>query len=197
MKLLLTAFEPFGGETVNPAQLALEKLNVPDAVRLVLPVEYERAAGLALGAIDRVRPDAVVSIGQAGGRAGITPEKYAVNLRKAAAADNAGRVCGGEPVVPGAPERLESTFGAEAIVRALALAGLPASVSTSAGSFVCNDVMYSVLYRLRGTNVRAGFIHVPFCGEQASGHPGAFTMDLKDIARGLEIAVRAVIAQNP
>lgn len=194
MSLLLTAFEPFGGEAVNPAQQAVESLAVPGVQKLILPVEYGRAAALAIDAIRRLSPCAVISVGQAGGRSGITPEKYAVNLRRAKAPDNAGRVFDGQPIVPGGAERLESSFGAEKIAGALSQSGLSAYVSDSAGTFVCNDVMYSVLWHLSGSKVPAGFIHVPFCSAQAAGHPGAFTMSTEEITRGLAIAVDCVFA---
>ena len=194
MSLLLTAFEPFGGETVNPAQQAVESLTVPGVQKLILPVEYGRAAAIVTDAITRLSPRAVICVGQAGGRSGITPEKYAVNLRRAKAPDNAGVLYDGQPIVPGGEERLESSFGAERIAQALSEAGSSAYVSESAGTFVCNDVMYSVLKHLSGSKVPAGFIHVPFCSAQAAGHPGAFTMSTEEIARGLAIAVECVFA---
>lgn len=188
-KILVTAFEPFGGETVNPAKLALEALRDEDVIKLFLPVEYETAAHLAVSAIETYRPRAVISLGQAGGRDAVTPERTAVNLRNAASPDNAGRVCDHEAIVPGGPERLLSSFGAEEICASLIKAGIPARVSQSAGTYVCNDVMYSVLWALRNTDIPAGFIHVPYCAAQAKKHPGAFGMAESEIARAVEIAV--------
>lgn len=194
--VLITAFEAFGGDRLNPAREAALQLSLPGVMPLILPVEYETAARMAVDAIEKYRPEAVIDLGQAGGRTGITPEKFAVNLRNARSADNAGRVCENEPIVPGGPDRIESRFGAEDIVSALREAGLPAYVSEGAGTYVCNDVMYSVLYHLRNTSVRAGFIHLPFCAEQADAHPGAFTMELGEMVRGLEIAVATVIGRT-
>ena len=190
--ILLTAFEPFGGESINPSELAVRSLGSRGIYTLILPVEYGRAARMAVDAIRRLKPDAAISIGQAGGRKGITPEKYAFNLRSSVSPDNAGVVCRSESVVPEGPEKLESTFGAETVSSTLVREGIPSYVSESAGRFVCNDVLYSVLYELKDASVPAGFIHVPFCHEQAAGHTGAFVMSVDEIARGLEIAVHCV-----
>lgn len=194
--LLLTAFGPFGGDSVNPAQLVAERIRLPGVRALILPVEYGTASRIALQAIDELQPSAVIDLGQAGGRTGITPEKYAVNLRNALSPDNAGRICTMEPIVPGAAERLESTFGAEAIAEALLCAGIPAYVSEGAGTYVCNDVMYSVLHHLSGTGIRAGFIHVPFSRRQQATHPGAFTMEEDEMVRGIETAIRLISGEK-
>ena len=188
-KILLTAFEAFGGESMNPARLALEALEAEDVIRLYLPVEYEKASRLVLEAIDAHRPAAVVSIGQAGGRDTVTPEKYAVNIRDSASPDSAGRICLKEAVIPGGAEKLESTFGAEQITDTLLECGIPARISENAGTYVCNDVMYSVLWKLKDTNIPAGFIHVPYCHEQLTNHPDCFGMDLSEITRALKIAL--------
>ena len=190
--VLLTAFGPFGGEKINPAEEAARRVKSENVTVLILPVEYKTAASLTVEAIDRLKPEIVISVGQAGGRTGITPERVGVNLRNASCADNAGVVCENEPIVPGGEERLLSSFDPDGIAEALTVAGFSAYVSDGAGTYVCNDVMYSVLYRLRGTAMKAGFIHVPFCTEQAAGHPGAFSMSVEDMARALDIAIETV-----
>ena len=191
-KLLVSAFEAFGGERVNPAKLALEALEAEDIVKLFLPVEYERASALLKDAIDALKPDAVISLGQAGGRDAVTPEKYAVNLRSSASPDSAGRLCRNEPIVPSGEEKLESTFGAEQIAKALREGGIPARVSESAGTYVCNDVMYSALHKLKDTGIPAGFIHVPYCREQLQSHPESFGMELSEIVRAVAIALNDI-----
>ena len=193
-KILLTGFEPFGGEKINPAQEAL-RLVKTDAIKLYLPVEYDTAAHIVIEAIDLYKPCAVINIGQAGGRDGVTPEKYAVNLRNAKAPDNAGRLCTEEKILPGGPDRLESSFGAEAITKALLEADIRCSVSVSAGTYVCNDVMYQVLWKLKDTRIPAGFIHLPYCLEQLTAHPDAFGMDLNLMAKAIEIAAHTVMRQ--
>ncbi len=188
-KILVTAFEPFGGEGINPAMLALEALEEEDVIKLLLPVEYETAAQKAIEAIRECSPAAVVSLGQAGGRDAVTPERYAVNLRHSPSPDNAGRVCDHEKIVRDGPEKLASSFSAEEICAALTKAGFPARVSDSAGTFVCNDVMYSVLRALQDTGIPAGFIHVPYCTAQLKNHPDCFGMDEDEIARAVETAL--------
>ena len=194
MKLLVSAFEPFGGESVNPALEAVNALAGEDIIKLVLPVEYEKAPRIILSEIDRLHPDAVVSVGQAGGRDAVTPERWAVNEMRSSSPDASGRLCLGEKIVPGGPDSIESTFGAELIARAISDSGIPSRVSESAGTYVCNDVMYSVLNRLSGRGVPAGFIHLPYCARQAQRHPGAFTMEISQMAKALAIALETVKA---
>ncbi len=193
-KILLSAFEPFGGETVNPAKEALLRLEGEGIYKLFLPVEYARAGELLISEIDRVRPDAVIMTGQAGGRDAVTPERRAVNLMNAAAPDSAGRLCAGEKILEGGADELFATLDPEALAEAIAKAGVPARVSESAGSFVCNDVFYRALSHLKGTPVQADFIHLPWCDEQAARHPGQFSLPVEDMVRALEAVIRLVSA---
>ena len=193
--ILLTAFEAFGGDDINPALLAVSKINDPDVVKLFLPVEYETASRLLAIRIDALKPDAVICIGQAGGRTAVTPELYGVNLRSAKSPDNTGRICDGEKIVEGGPNKLETSFNARAIADALAASGIPSQVSESAGTYVCNDVLYSLMYKLQNTQIPRGFIHVPFCLEQIKKHPGAFALPLEDIIKAIHIAVDYVRMQ--
>ncbi|MBR3502779.1 MAG: pyroglutamyl-peptidase I [Clostridia bacterium] len=193
-RLLVTGFEPFGGETVNPAWEAVSRL--PDVVgeyrleKLRVPTVFGAAGEAALDAAARVRPEAVLCVGQAGGRAAVTPEMIAINLRSASIPDNAGNRPQDEPVVPGGPDGLFSTLPVRAMAARIRAAGLPALVSYSAGAFVCNDLMYATLHHFRNTGVRAGFIHVPYLPEQAKD--GAPSMALGDIVRALTAAIEAL-----
>ena len=191
-KILVTAFDAFGGERINPSKLAMEALEAEDVIKLTLPVMYETAANLAVETVKEYRPAAVISLGQAGGRNAVTPEKYAVNLRFSPSPDSAGRFCDHEIIIPHAPEKLESTFDAEKISDTLNRAGIPSHVSESAGTYVCNDVMYSVLWALRNTNIPAGFIHVPYCAAQVLSHPGSFSMEESEIVRAVEIVLNDI-----
>lgn len=201
MKLLLTAFEPFGGEAINPALEAVYR--VPDqiggvqVVRLEVPTVFHAAIDTVAGAIGRERPDAVLCVGQAGGRAGITPERVAINLDDAAIPDNAGRQPVDEPIFTDGAPAYFSTLPIKAMVQAIRAAGLPASVSNTAGTFVCNHLMYGVLYTLakQYPGVRGGFVHVPFAPEQAACRAAPTpSMSLDDIARGLTAAISAIEA---
>ena len=189
--LLITGFEPFGGQTVNPSWEAVDRL--PDQIgewtvhKLRIPVEYGLAPRRVLEKAREIGADAVISVGQAGGRNAVTPEVIGINLREAAIADNAGQLCKGEPIEDQGPDGIFSTLPVREIVAAIAAKGIPAKLSYSAGAYVCNDVLYSVLRHFEGTAVRAGFIHVPFIPGQ--GEPN---MPLGDIVTALTAAIEAL-----
>lgn len=191
--ILVTAFEPFGGEAINPTQRILDRL--PDTLagcavkKLLLPVEFIRSAAMALAACDALAPDAVILLGQAGGRAAITPETTARNRMHTAVPDNAGYRPTDAPVIPDAPEALPSTLPVERIVEAIRACGVPAALSDDAGGYVCNSLFYSVL-RHTGGAVPAGFIHVPFLPEQ--GHADRPSLPFDEVLRGIDAAVCVV-----
>ena len=170
--ILITGFEPFGGERVNPSWLAVEQL--PERIghftlhKLPLPTVFGQAPALLLEKAKEIRPDYILSVGQAGGRDAVTPERIAVNIRDARIDDNAGNRPHGEFVAPEGPAAYFSTLPVEAMAQAIRDRNIPATVSNSAGAFVCNDVMYSALHAYAGTGVCCGFIHVPFLPSQGS-----------------------------
>ena len=201
MKMLLTAFEPFGGEAVNPAQEAVKAVRGAAAgaevVKLTVPTVFEKSVGVVYEAMKRERPDAVLSVGQAAGRAGLTVERVAINLDDASIADNEGRRPVDAPIDPDGPAAYFTTLPVKAMVEKIKAAGVPASVSYSAGTFVCNHLLYGVLRRIAREfpGMRGGFIHVPYLPEQTLDKPGAPSLPLEDIVRGLEAAIEAV-AEN-
>lgn len=194
MTLLLTGFAPFGGETLNPSWEAVRRLdgerlgNLP-VVAAQLPTEF----GAALRALDelleRHRPTLVVAVGQAGGRAELSLERIAINVDDARIPDNAGRQPIDEPVVAGGPAAYFSTLPIKAMTRVLRDAGIPAAVSQTAGTFVCNHVFYGLQHRLQGSGVRSGFIHIPYLPAQAAAQPGAPSMALETLIAGLRLAL--------
>jgi len=193
-KLLITGFAPFGGETVNPSWEAVRRL--PDEVgdyaltRCLLPVEYGRAAEEAVRKAEEVRPDVILCVGQAGGRAAVTPEMLGINLRYASIPDNAGSAPKDTPVVPGGEDALFSTVPVRAMAEAIRAAGYPGQVSLSAGAYVCNDLLYSLLHRFSGTDTRCGFIHLPYLPEQAGEkYP---SLPLEDMTSALRAAILAL-----
>ncbi|MBE6658676.1 MAG: pyroglutamyl-peptidase I [Ruminococcaceae bacterium] len=196
-QLLITGFDPFGGASVNPAWEAVKAL--PDEIgayavtKQQIPTIFGCAAEAVLNAADRMTspPDVILCIGQAGGRAAVTPEFAAINYRHASIPDNAGCIIQDSPVIPGAPAAYFATVPVHAMTAAIQAVGLCAKTSYSAGTFVCNDVLYSLLHRFSGTAVRVGFIHVPFLPEQVSD-AAAPSMSLADMVRALTAAVTAL-----
>ena len=190
-KLLITGFDPFDGATVNPSWEAVKLL--PDTVgdyelyKLQIPTVFGLAPRTVLEKAAQIQPDVIISVGQAGTRPAVTPERIGINVRDARITDNAGISPKDEPIVPGGPDGLFSTLPIKAMITAIQEAGLPASVSNTAGTFVCNDVLYSLLHHYAGSNVRCGFIHVPWLPEQ--GQP---SLPLESTAKALEIAIRAL-----
>ena len=190
-RLLITGFDPFGGATVNPSWMAVERL--PDQIgefvlcKLQIPTVFGKAAAAVLEIARQFSPDTILCIGQAGGRAAVTPERIGVNIRDARIPDNAGNQPRGEFVDSSGPAAYFSTLPVEAMAQAIRDAGVDATVSNSAGAFVCNDVLYSLLHHYDGTAVRVGFVHVPYLPEQ-----GAPSMELAQIVRALEAAITLI-----
>lgn len=189
--LLITGFDPFGGETVNPSWEAVSRL--PDAVggyrltKLQIPTVFAVAAETVLAAAAQDAPDVILCVGQAGGRDAVTPERIAINIASAKSPDNAGNQPVEAPILPGAPDGMFSTVPVYAMAGAIAAAGLPGKISNTAGTFVCNDTLFRLAHHYAGTSVRVGFIHVPWLPEQAK--EGAPSMALDDIVAALTAAI--------
>ena len=199
MKLLLTAFDPFGGETMNPAleavRLVDDTVGDTEVLKLTVPTVFHKSISVVTDAIAAERPDAVLCIGQAGGRSELTPERVAINLDDAHIPDNEGARPIDRPIFPDGAPACFSTLPIKAMVRAIRGAGLPASVSNTAGTFVCNHLMYGVLYTLEKQypGVRGGFMHVPFApGQAACRDVPTPSMSIQDMAAGIEAAIRAI-----
>ena len=190
-RLLITGFEPFGKDSLNPSWEAVnhlpEKIGPWTLEKLLLPVTFGEAAHLAIAAAEHSGADAAVSVGLAGGRRAVTVEMAALNLRYASMADNAGFQPQDMPVAAGGPAAYFSTLPVRKMAQAVCEAGLAGAVSYSAGTYVCNDVMYSLLHHFAGTPVKAGFIHVPW--SEGMGEPA---WQPEDIVRALEAAIRAM-----
>jgi len=194
--VLLTGFEPFNGETINPAWEAVRALdgwNGPGftVVARQLPCVFGVANEVLARAIAALSPQLVIAVGQAGGRSDLTLERVAINVDDGRIADNAGRQPIDDAIVAGGPAAYFSTLPIKAIVERLRQAGLPASVSQTAGTFVCNHVFYGLMHATAGSGsaIRAGFIHIPYLPQQAAAHPGAASMALADMVAGLRLAV--------
>ena len=190
-KLLITGFDPFGGEALNPSWEAVKLL--PDKIgayalyKLEIPTVFGVAAQRVLEKAAEVDPDVVLCIGQAGGRAAVTPERIGINVRSARIADNTGNQPQEEPIMPDRPDGIFSTVPVVKMAQAIQDAGLPGAVSNTAGTFVCNDTLYTLLHHYAGAAVQVGFIHVPYIPEQ--GEPN---LPLETIVRALEIAIHTI-----
>ena len=190
-KLLITGFDPFGGATINPAWEAVKRL--PDQIgsfelrKLEIPTVFGLAAETVLAVAKEWKPDVILCIGQAGGRDSVTPERVAINIRDARIADNAGTIPVEQSIVPEGPAAYFATVPVKAMAEAIRAAQLPGAVSNTAGTFVCNDTLYSLLHHYAGTPVRAGFIHVPYLPEQ--GEPN---LSLEHTIAALTVAIEAL-----
>ena len=191
-KLLITGFEPFNNEKINPSWEAVSKL--PNEIggyfitKLLIPVVFSEAAEKVINASDEISPDVILCIGQAGGRAAITPEMVAINLRYASIPDNNGNQPKDEPIINGGDGAYFTTLPIRKMVEAINDSKIPAQVSYSAGAYVCNDVFYTLLNHFQKTNVCVGFIHVPYSTEQGKDP----AMDINDIVKALTIAIENI-----
>ena len=189
--LLITGFDPFGGETVNPSWEAVRRL--PDAVgqyrltKLQIPTVFSAAADTVLATAKADKPDVILCIGQAGGRDAVTPERIAVNMASASIPDNAGNQPVETPILPGGPDGIFATVPVARMAEAIREAGLPGKISNTAGTFVSNDTLYRLLAHFAGTGTRVGFIHVPHLPTQAK--TGGPSMELDAIIAALTAAI--------
>lgn len=204
MKILVTAFEPFNGRDVNPSQLILEQLEAPEGVTLMkelLPVEFKASTEILKMRLKEHRTDVVISLGQAGNRPEISVERVAVNLDNCRSsngqkiiADNAGDTPVDEPIVADGPQAYFSNLPVWEMVEAIQKAGVDVAVSYTAGTYVCNHVMYTVLHEvaINYPDTKAGFIHVPFLPEQ--NPVTGYTMELSDMVKGIQECLKVVSA---
>ena len=199
MKILVTGFDPFGGEKVNPALEAVKSL--PSEIHgaeihwVEIPTVFYQSAEVLETAIVRFQPDAVLCIGQAGGRASLTPERVAINQDDARIPDNQGNQPLDTPIRLDGQAAYFSTLPIKAMVQAIKEEGLPATVSNTSGTFVCNHLMYQALYLAdkKFPHMRTGFMHIPYMTEQVINKPNTASMSLTDIVRGIEAAIGAIV----
>jgi pyroglutamyl-peptidase len=198
--VLITGFEPFDGAEINPSQEIARNLHgMVIAGHTVVGALLPCVFGAAIPELQRLlrvhRPALVICVGQAGGRAAITPERVAINIDDARIPDNAGAQPVDRPVVRGAPAAYFSTLPVKAIVAAWCAAGVPSEMSQTAGTFVCNHVFYGLMHALRARKgVRGGFIHVPFLPEQAQ--KGQASLPLEDMVFGVALALETALRRK-
>lgn len=202
MKVLVTGFDPFNNDTINPSweavKLLKENIAGADIVKLQVPTVFYNSIRLIREAMDREQPDVVLSVGQAYGRGDITPERVGINLSDASFPDNEGCQPTDEPIFDDGADGYFSTLPNKAMVEAIRAKGIPASVSTTAGTFLCNHVLYGVQYHIRRDfpGTRSGFIHIPCLPSQTVTMRGMPSMSLADDVTALEAAIEAIVTNE-
>lgn len=199
MKILVTGFDPFGGEKINPAIESVKKL--PDEIagaqiiKLEVPTVCHQSLNVIDGAIEKYDPDVILSIGQAGGRTDITVERIGINIDDCRIPDNAGQQIIDEPVCPDGPAAYFSNLPIKAMVAKIQEHHIPASVSNTAGTFVCNHVLYGVRHMIetKYQGKRSGFIHIPFLPQQVIDKKNMPSMSLDTIVKALCVAIEAIV----
>ncbi len=202
MKILVTGFDPFGSDKINPAIEAVKKL--PDTIKgakiikLEIPTVFNKSAQVVHQAIVKEQPDYVLNVGQAGGRSALTPERVAININDGRIPDNDGYQPLGEPIQADGDTAYFTQLPIKAMAKAIRAAGLPAIVSNTAGTYVCNHIFYQVQYMRTKEfpKLKAGFIHIPFLPEQVITRPNQPSMALADIVKGLTAAIGAIVERD-
>lgn len=200
MKILITGFEPFGGEATNPSWESVRAL--PDTiagaevVKLMIPVVFGRSADVLREAVAEHDPDVIISVGQAGGRLAVSPERVAINVDDARIPDNDGKQPIDTVIKEDGPAAYFSSLPVKAMVTAMREAGIPAQVSNTAGTYVCNHIMYQILYLIANEypGRRGGFIHVPYSPQQVAAQPPQPSMGIDDMTTALAAGLEAVVA---
>ena len=188
--ILVTGFDPFGGESTNASWEAVKRL--PNEIgnlqihKLEIPTVFGEAAEKVLQAAEALHPQVILCVGQAAGRSAVTHERIGINIRDARIPDNRGYVPADVPVVPDGPAAYFATVPVKDMVSAIQQKNIPASVSNSAGTFVCNDLFYTLLHHFDGTPTQVGFIHIPLLPEQ-----GSSALPLEDAIAALTAAIEA------
>ena len=202
MKVLVTGFDPFNNDSINPSWEAVSRLSSEIAgaaiVKLQVPTVFHKSIWVIREAMDREQPDVVLSVGQAYGRGDITPERVGINLSDASFPDNEGYQPTDEPIFDNGADGYFSNLPIKAMVEGIRAKGIPASASTTAGTFVCNHVLYGIQYHIHRDfpNTRSGFIHIPCLPSQTVTMRGMPSMSLADDVIALEAAIEAIVTHN-
>ncbi|MGU3369711.1 pyroglutamyl-peptidase I [Bacillus mycoides] len=198
--VLVTGFDPFGGESINPAWEVAKSLHEKTIgeykiISKQVSTVFHKSIQVLKAYIEELTPEMIICIGQAGGRPDITIERVAINVDDARIADNEGNKPVDMPVVEEGPIAYWSTLPMKAIVKKLREEGIPSSVSQTAGTFVCNHLFYGLMHELEkhDKKIKGGFVHIPFLPEQASNYPGQPSMSLSTISKGIELAIEVAM----
>lgn len=199
MKALITGFDPFGGESINPAfeavKLMKDQIGVCEIIKLEIPTVFGKSLDRIKKKIDEIDPDIIICVGQAGGRANISIEQVGINLDEARIADNEGNQPSGSKIKEDGKNAYFSNLPSKAILKHLHDNKIPSSLSYTAGTYVCNHVLYGLMYMIeeKYTDKRGGFVHVPFIASQVINKASTASMSLNLIVEALEKIVEATI----
>ena len=199
MKVLVTGFDPFGGESINPAWEAVkvikDEIAGAEIVKMQIPTVVGKSIAKVHDKMVEINPDIVIAVGQAGGRFGVTPERVAINVTDARIPDNEGNQPIDEPIFADGDAAYFSNLPVKAMVQAIKDAGYPSVLSNTAGTYICNHVMYGILYYIQKEfpNARGGFIHVPYEASQVVNKPNTASMAIADITASIEAAIKAAV----
>jgi pyroglutamyl-peptidase len=191
-KILVTGFEAFDKSSLNPSGEIVKALKGDDLVSAILPVVFGQASSQLKELIDLHKPSAVLCLGQAEGRSAMTPERIAINLDEARIPDNAGNQPKEQKIIADSADGFFSTLPIEQMVTSMKAAGIPASISLSAGTFVCNHIFYVMQDYLKDSSIKSGFMHVPLMDEQRKEYPNLPTMPIRQMIAGVEIALNVL-----
>lgn len=195
MKILITGFEPFGGEKINPALEAIKRLDNrivgAEIIKVELPTVFKKSIDILENALEKEKPNLVICIGQAGGRDRISIERVAININDASIPDNEGNMPIDEVIFEDGDAAYFSNLPIKAMAEALKSNNFPVEISNSAGTYVCNHIMYGLLYNIdkKYPNMKGGFIHIPYLPEQVINKTKVASMSLDNIVKGLTIAI--------
>jgi pyroglutamyl-peptidase len=201
LKILVTAFEPFGGETINPSYEVLKRLDDrikgAEIEKLLVPTAFNVSIDKVIEKINEINPDVVLSIGQAGGRADISIERVAINIDDARIPDNLGYQPEDKIIDLEGETAYFSTIPIKRIAQAIKKENIPVSISNSAGTYVCNHLLYGVLNYLSKNrlNIKAGFIHIPYLPQQVLDKPNTPWMSLDDMVKAITIAIETIVEE--
>lgn len=203
MTILVTGFDPFGGEAVNPAYEAVKQLpdtiEGHDVIKLEIPTVFGKSGQTLVAALEKYQPELVLCVGQAGGRTDLSFEKVAINFMEARIPDNEGKQPFNQPVISDGATAYFTNLPIKAMAKAVRESGIPSSISYTAGTFVCNELMYHLLHWIdtHNASVRGGFVHVPFAPEQAAQKSGVASMSIDMISQGLyEALAKGITVQE-
>ncbi|MDY0339025.1 MAG: pyroglutamyl-peptidase I [Acholeplasmataceae bacterium] len=196
--VILTGFTPFDGESINPSYEAIQMIESDDyeLIKLRIPTTFEHSIEIIADSVKKHQPDLILMIGQAGGRQGISLERFAVNLDDSEIFDNAGIMKHESKIVSDGPIAYQTNLNLKSILKDLMQQGIPSKISNTAGTYVCNHIMYGIYHMIEKEKLhtKALFVHVPYAHEQVKNKPDTFSMSIEEIANAIHIIMDSILS---